>query len=381
LSILSSLDRDRFEPEVAAPVFRAETGEGATFVSEVSAVGVPLHRIDMRRAVSPRRDLSALRELHSLVRRRRYDVIHGHSSKGGFLARLAGGLTHTPAVYTPNGLYFLQLPRGMRRWTYLTLERLARPLTTRFIAVSPSERDVALCEKLVAPQRLTMIPNGVDEQAFERPPDARARVRRELNVPDGAFVVGCAARLTAQKDPAALVRAVGELANRTRQPIYLIWAGDGELAEEAARVARASGIEQQCRFLGFRHDIRAVMCALDVFALSSRYEGLPYALLEAMALGLPVVATDVVGTRDVVVHDVTGYLVRPGDPSAMAAALEPLLADATLRSRLGEAGRQVVADRFTLAEMSRRLEALYTELAPPRLARSRADAELRETVS
>jgi glycosyltransferase involved in cell wall biosynthesis len=376
LSILTSLDRDRYDAEVAGPTFRPETGEGATFVSDVTALGVRFHPVDMRRAVSPRHDLSALRQLRALIRRGCYDIVHGHSSKGGFLARVGGWLTGTPTVYTPNALYFLQLPSGIRRTAYLMLERLARPMTTRFIAVSPSERDLALREKLAQPERLLMIPNGIGEDAFDRPPDARDRVRDELNIPTDAVVVGCAARLTAQKDPIVLVRAVAELAGRISQPLYLIWAGDGALAPEVARAARAGGIEHRCRFVGFRRDMRSVMCAFDIFALPSRYEGLPYALLEAMAVGLPVVATDVVGTRDVVTHGVTGYLVPPGDPSRLAAALEPLVEDADLRTQLGSSGRKIVAERFTLAEMVRRLEALYGELAAPRMAPLRAEPEL-----
>jgi glycosyltransferase involved in cell wall biosynthesis len=117
------------------------------------------------------------------------------------------------------------------------------------------------------------------------------------------------------------------------------------------------------RLLGFRRDTRALMCAFDIFALTSRYEGLPYAVLEAMALGLPTVATDVAGTRDVVVSGVTGLLVAPGDSAAVAKALLTLVGDEKQRAAMGERGRTRVADGFTLARMARRLEGVYVRVA------------------
>jgi glycosyltransferase involved in cell wall biosynthesis len=119
------------------------------------------------------------------------------------------------------------------------------------------------------------------------------------------------------------------------------------------------------------------MCSFDVFALTSRYEGLPYALLEAMALGLPVVATDVVGTRDIVANGVNGYLAPPGNPAAIADAMLRLVENPALRGEMGERGRRLVAERFTLAEMLRRLEFLYTEVAGRRVASRAAGAPLR----
>jgi glycosyltransferase involved in cell wall biosynthesis len=363
MSILASVDRRRFEVEVAGPTQRLETDEGETFAADVEATGVRLNPIEMARAVSPLHDLRALLQLWRLIRRRRYDVIHGHSSKGGFLARVAGWLTGTPSIYTANALYFLRLPPGARRMLYTGLERLAGHVTTRFVAVSESEAEVAIRERLVARRKVVVIPNGVEAEAFNRPAHARAHIRAELQIPLDAVVIGTAARLTAQKDPECLVRAVREVVGRTRREVFLVWAGDGELGADVRRVVAECGLEHRCRFLGTRRDVRAVMCAFDVVALTSRYEGLPYVLLEAMALGLPVVATDVVGSRDVVEHEVNGYLVPPESPAAVADALLALVNSDTRRAELGERGRRMAAERYTLESMTRRLEALYTELA------------------
>ena len=366
MSILASVDRRRFELEVAGPTQRPETEEGDTFVADVAALGVRLNTIEMARAVHPKRDFRALLQLTRLMRRRRYDVIHGHSSKGGFLARIAGWLTGTPAIYTANALYFLRMPPGARRGLYAGLERLAGRFTARFIAVSQSERDVAIRERLVAPQKIVVIPNGVEAEAFQRPVHARAHIRAELQIPLDAVVIGTAARLTAQKDPECLVRAVREVVARTRREVFLVWAGDGELAADVRRIVAECGLEQRCRLLGIRRDVRAVMCAFDIVALTSRYEGMPYVLLEAMALGLPVVATDVVGTRDVVENGVNGYLVPPESPTAVADALLALVNSDTRRGELGERGRRMAAERYTLESMTKRLESLYTELAKHR---------------
>jgi glycosyltransferase involved in cell wall biosynthesis len=367
MSVLASLDRERFEMEVAGPTLRPEKEEGTSFVAELAAQRVRFHPIEMRRAVSPRQDLAALAQLFGLIRRGRYDIVHGHSSKAGFLARVAGRLAGKPTVYTPHALYFLRYPGGRSRAVYLALERLARPFTTRFIAVSESEKEVAVRQRLVSAERIVVIPNGVAPDAFVRPAHARAHVRAELGIPLDAIVIGAAARLSPQKDPECLVRAVRDVIDRTRKPVYLVWAGDGELADDVRRLIGECGIEQSCRLLGFRRDIRAVMCAFDVFALTSRYEGLPYAVLEAMALGLPVVATDVVGMRDVVMHGASGSLVPPENPQAVANALLPLVNSETRRAEQGQRGQRLVAERFTVAAMIERLESLYCELAarPP----------------
>jgi glycosyltransferase involved in cell wall biosynthesis len=316
----------------------------------------------MRRAVRPWNDVAGLWKLTRLIHRGRYDVVHGHSSKAGFLARVAGWLTRRPALYTPNGLYFLRLAPGWRRSLYVALERIARPFTTAFIAVSESERQVALREKLVSPERIVVIPSGVEPEAFVHPVHARAHVRAELGISLDATVIGTVSRMTHQKDPHCLVRAMREIADRTTRPVYLVWVGDGALAADVARLVSECGLESACRLLGFRRDARAVMCAFDVFALTSRYEGLPYAVLEAMALGLPVVATDVVGTRDLVTNGVNGYLVPPETPTAVADALLRLVENDGLRAELGERARKLVADRFTVDAMVRPLEALYVQL-------------------
>jgi glycosyltransferase involved in cell wall biosynthesis len=374
MSILASCDRERFEMEVAGPALRPETGEGATFVGDLAALQVPFHPIEMRRSISIGRDFAALVRLRALIRRRDYDVVHGHSSKAGFLARVAGWLTGRATVYTPNALYFLSQEAGRRRSLYVSLERMARPFTSRFVAVSESEAKVALAEKLVGPDRVIVIPNGIEPEAFTPRAETKERIRAELGIPLDAAVIGCAARLTAQKDPECLVRVVRDVMRRAKRQVYLVWVGDGELAGNVARLVRACGIDRHCRLLGYRRDVHDVLCAFDVFALTSRYEGLPYALLEAMALRLPVVATDVVGTRDVVTNGVNGFLAPLGDEVALATALLRLVDDAALRAKLGDHGRQLVAEQFTLADMARRLEMLYADVADRR-AEMRVPAE------
>jgi glycosyltransferase involved in cell wall biosynthesis len=363
MSVLASLDRERFEMEVAGPTLRPEKDEGASFVAELAAQRVRFHPIEMRRAVSLRKDLGALAQLFGLIRRGRYDIVHGHSSKAGFLARVAGSLAGTPTVYTPHALYFLRHPSGRERTLYLGLERFARPFTTRFVAVSESEKDVALREKLAPAERIVVIPNGIEPAAFVRPAHARAHVRAELGIPLDAAVIGTAARLTAQKDPECLVHAIREVISRTRRAVYFVWAGDGELDGHVERIVHELGLHQWCRLLGFRRDVRSVMCAFDVFALTSRYEGLPYAVLEAMALGLPVVATNVVGTRDLVADGVNGFLVPPGDAVAAADSLLRLIDNPSLGVEFGQRARTLVEERFTLAAMIERLASLYAELA------------------
>jgi glycosyltransferase involved in cell wall biosynthesis len=224
------------------------------------------------------------------------------------------------------------------------------PLTTTTVCVSERERSAGVAARTCRARDTVVIPTAVDAAAA--PP------ARHAGSPPRVITVG---RLAAPKDTVTLVRALARVPGR---PFRATIVGDGPDRPAVEAEIRAAGLEGVVELAGERQDVPDLLADADVFALSSRSEGAPISVLEAMAAGLPVVASAVGGVPEIVAHGATGLLVPPGDAAALAEALEQLLADPALRRRLGEAGRERVRERFDLTELRRAHVELYArELA------------------
>ncbi len=360
LALVRGLDRRQFQVEVAAPRVRSEAFDDVSFSDEVREAGIRQYFVPMRRAISPASDLTCFAHLLGIMLRGRYDVVHTHSSKAGFLGRFAAKLAGVRAVvHTPHGFYFLNRRAGPGRVFYLGLERMAGMATDRLIALSSTELAEAVDNRIVPPGKLALIENGI-EVPEPRDPAATARLRESL-APGAGHVVGTVARFTPQKGPFDFVRMVAAL-GRLVPRVQVLWCGDGELRGKVEALARDLGVEDRIRFLGYRTDVLDVMAAMDLFALTSHWEGLPYTVLDAMALEKPVVATAAVGTRDIVQDGITGLLTPVGDPEATARAIARLLAAPDEARAMGATGRQVVLRRYSQEAMVKRTGQLYVEL-------------------
>jgi glycosyltransferase involved in cell wall biosynthesis len=236
-----------------------------------------------------------------------------------------------------------------RRLQYATLQRA--------VAVSAGNWRLLTEQYGVDAGRLTVIPNGVNLQAFRPRPDDDA-MRASWGVPPGAPLIGVAARLTPTKGQRVLLEALPLLWERFPET-HVVLAGEGPQEQELRGLASALPRPAQVRFVGQLGDMPAALAALDVFVLPSFAEGLPFAVLEAMAMERAVVASDVDGTQEAIEHQRSGLLVPPGDPERLAAALVRLLGDAALRERLGKAARQRVQVAFSQRSMLERTYALY----------------------
>jgi glycosyltransferase involved in cell wall biosynthesis len=343
---------------VAAPSQRREHYGDTAFVGDLRQQGVPFYAVPMQRRIGVR-DGAALVALRRLLRTRRFCLVHTHSSKGGFLGRLAAHSCNTPVVHTPNGLYFLE-KTGVGRQFYLALERLAGRLATAMVAVSGDERDVLVQNNIVDAARVRVIHNGVDVACIDREAKlTAAEAKARLGIPADRKVVGAVGRLAPQKAPQVFVQAATRVADEVPETLF-VWVGSGPLEAEVEALARTAGVP--VRLLGHREDVWEVMRAFDVFVLPSEYEGLSFSLLEAMALALPVVVTDVVGTRDAVDDRGSGLVVPANTPSAMANAVLSLLRDPQRARRLAIAGRQKAAAEFSLERMLDSHQVLYEEL-------------------
>jgi glycosyltransferase involved in cell wall biosynthesis len=334
LLLAGELRRRGWDVEVAAAPGAAGRFEEA---------GVPVHVLPFERAPGVA-DLRAVRALRRLDAARRPRIVHAHSSKAGAVARLGLG-GRERIVYTPHCFAFAA-GFGPARAAYWAVERALVPRTGTFVACSEWERGVA--GRLAgASGRARVVRNGVPRCAPAEPHPALATARRP--------VAGFLARLEPQKDPLALVRAAGA----QDLPGTVAIVGNGSLERAIDDEVRALGLERRVLRLPFDGSVERYLRAFDLFVLPSRWESLPIAVLEAMACGLPVVATSVGGTAEAVRDGATGRLVPPGDIDALAVAVRDLMNDA---GTMGEAGARVAAEEFSVERMVDEIAAVYDEL-------------------
>jgi glycosyltransferase involved in cell wall biosynthesis len=310
-------------------------------------------------------DLLVLWRLVRLVRRERFTVVHTHSAKGGFLGRVAARLCRTPVVvHTFHGVSFHPFQSRTRRTAYRFLERATRRLTHHFLAVAPRVAVQAVEERLAPPGRVQVVPSAVDLGRIPERFDPAAR--RMLGVPRGTALVGTVGRLDVQKAPLDFVRMAAEV--RARRPgAAFVMIGAGPLEAEVRRLAAELGVG--LILTGHREDAPQLVAGLDVFAITSLYEGLGRALTEALAAARPVAATAVNGVPDLVEHGATGLLVAPVDPPAMARAVCWLLDHPDEAAEMGRQGRQRVREAFRPQTMCDAVDACYRALLglpPPR---------------
>lgn len=359
------LDRRRFDCTL---VTGEETGPEGELHTESRARGVALEfEPDLFREISPLRDIAATVSLTRRMFRDRYDIVHLHSSKAGIVGRLAARLANVPVVvHTVHGWGFNDEQPRVVSGTYQALERTCAHWCDALVVVGSPYRDEGLALGIGEPSQYHLIRSGIEIGAYRDVASDRAQLRARLGLPADALVIGNVGRLSPPKCPELMVRAFARIAH-AHPKAHLVLVGDGwQRAEVEAEVA-ALGLADRVHLLGLRRDVPELLHTFDVFVMSSSREGLPRTLPQAMAAGLPVVATRVGGIPDAVRDDVTGFLVPAGDIEALADRLHRLAADPALRAQLGAGGRAGV-EEFSVETMVRRTEELYDRL----LARRRA---------
>jgi glycosyltransferase involved in cell wall biosynthesis len=329
---------EEFDVTVAAwgpgPLRAAVEAAGARYV--------PLEHV--RRPVSLLQDALGLIELVRLCRRERPDIVHANSSKAGVLGRVAAWIAGVPVrIFTVHGWAFAQY-HGLSSLLYLWLDRLVRPLTTAYVCVSERTQAAGIEARTCTAARTTVIRNAVDVN--------QAKQAALTGDPPRLVSVG---RLKEPKDFVGLVRALA----RVDAPFRAAIVGDGPDRPLVEAAIAATGLGDSVELFGERDDVAAQLAQSDAFVLSSSSEGMPLSVLEAMAAGLPVVASAVGGIPELVVDDQTGLLVASGDVDALAAALQRILGDAALRARLGAGGRRRAAEQFDLSGFREAHLALY----------------------
>lgn len=346
------LDPDRYRVTLV-------TGEGGPLTDRAAEAGIQvLLEPSLVSPISPLDDSRAFWKLRQICEREAFDVVHTHSSKAGVLGRMAAHRTGVPAiVHTYHGFPFHEFQSPLRRNGYVAIERRLARITDMVLAVGNGVATEALRRGLARPYALRTVAPVVDGRCVRRDAQTRAAARRLLALPAAAFVVGTVGRIDYQKAPEHLIEAA---ASMRHIDAHVVWIGSGPGYDDAVALVRRRGLDDRFHFLGERSDVADLLPALDVFAMSSRYEGLPCAVVEAMRCGLPVVATAVNSVPDLVVPGESGVLVPPADPRAMAEALDRLLDDPELAERLGGRGRELAGQPFEAASLGTVLDEVYT---------------------
>lgn len=344
--LFERLDRTQYRPLLICP-------EPGSFVGRMEARGVETHLVHLAPLFNP----FALWRLTRLLVQQRVTILQTHGARSNFYGRIAGRLAGVPVIISTvhNSLKDYEVSAFTRK-VYAAALRLTLSLDQRIICVSDATRRDVIDECSAAEAKVQVVHNGIDPSAFPAQPD-RQKVRQELGLGQRPVLVTIA-RLTDAKGHRYLLAALPSLLDRWPE-LCCLFVGEGELEDALQRMARELGVERACRFVGVRTDIADILAAADLFVLPSLSEGFPFVLLEALAMGCPVVASRVNGIPELIEEGKTGLLVPARDPHSLASAILKLLSDPAAASRMGAAGRMVVRERFTADRMVANTTAIF----------------------
>jgi len=338
------LDRRRFDVCVAAL-------RGGEVAERLAAEGIPVHLLNVR----GKWDVLKLPRLARLLREHRIDLLHTHLFHADLAGRPAAMLARVPRL-----VHTVHVAEARFRPWRFTYARLTSRLCDRIVCVSQSVFTQHSRRSGLPVGRYTVIPNGIDTEAFSRDDARRRELRSQWRLGENEVLLAFVGRLDKQKGVDTLLEAMSMLAERGAAP-RLVIAGAGPQRKIIERFVD-SPAGSTCRYLGFVHDVRGLLSAADVLVMPSRWEGLPLVAVEAMAAGLPVIASRCDGLKDVVIDGRTGLFVAPDDAAELAGQIERLAADGELRRRQGSAGRGHVVRNFDVGNFVAAHERLYLEL-------------------
>lgn len=344
LELISHMDRDRFHTTVCS------LGIGDRLQDKFNRLGIPFVSLERRGRIDPKLIL----DVSNLIRREKIDVVMTTLFYADIVGALASAISPNKAVFSWETISAPEWLQTHRLWAY----RFAMHFCSKVISVSHATARWLVEERGLPENKITVIPYGVNLEIFNH--SRNGRLRPELGIPPDVPVVGVVARLHPQKGHEYLIKAARVLADKFKD-LKIVLVGDGELRAELEQAVVEAGLSETFIFLGFRSDVRDLLSMFDIFVLPSLYEGLPNVILEAMATNLPVVATSVDGTVELVDDGETGYLVPPRDPGALVAKIGNLLESADLRRQFGRAGRKKVEEQYSLELQVENFQNLYEQ--------------------
>lgn len=322
-----------------------------TMIQEVNELGIDVIALGKKEEGL---ELSLIPRLAKILRQNKIDILHSHNSSPHFYSTLAGKVAGTPInIYTIHGQ---ELHRADKLLSYMT---------DMIVAVSDDARKLMVRRGGIPQRKVMTILNGIDEGKYHSDVNVTLK-KRSIGLAEDDLVIGIVARLAPEKDHNTLLEAFKIVLQKTNKKVKLVVVGDGNLRKELEEKARHISISENTIFLGERHDVPELLATFDLFVLSSLTEGISLTLLEAMAAGLPIVATNVGGNPEIVLNNQTGIIVPSRDPISMANGIVKVIGNINKAKQMGEMGKDRMAKVFSVKTMAKKYEEVYDKFLSQR---------------
>lgn len=344
INLARSLDRTRFQVKVCC--LRAK-GEFASLLEEA---GIEVIALNKRRGL----DLLIIPKIIRVIKKNKIDIVHTHLWVANFWGRIAGIFAGVPVVITEHNVDF------WKSWSYRWADRFLSLFTKKICAVSGQVKKFYVQQIGIDPEKVSVVYNGIDPDAYPSSDQRIGELRTELDLRGSLPVIANIGRLVENKAQHVFLEALKILDQKGIEFRGLI-VGDGPLKSYLVSRVSYLGIADKVMFTGLRKDVLDILDVVDVSVLSSKIEGLSVVILESMAKGVPVVATNVGGNGELVSDGETGFLVSPNNPAALADAIVKVIEDPGLQGRMGRAARERIRGQFSLSRMAKTMERIYTD--------------------
>jgi glycosyltransferase involved in cell wall biosynthesis len=353
IDIAKRIDKTEFQIDIIYSINRNKN-----FLEESHGVFNKMFGLPIERGAAFSDIINILR-IRKIIIENNYDIVHCHSTKAGFVGRLAAFISrHQNVIYSPHGFMFCDTRIKFKRHLYLNLEKYLGYLTNKIIAVSGSERELALQHHIVPNEKIFTLYNSIDPSDYSDFNYTNRDFNKFINK-NSEVILGTVGRLFYQKDPITLIKSF-KIINNQFPNTKLVIVGDGPLEKECNLVINELELQSKVVLAGYQKNSKAFYELFDIFILSSHYEGLPYSLLEAMMMGIPSVGTDVVGIKDLIVDNETGYLVPESNYEALALAVIKMLENPQYLFSFSHNAKQRAQINFNFAEGIKKYQNFYT---------------------
>ena len=354
IDIAKKIDKSEFQLDIIY-----STDRNKNFVQESKGIFNNTIGLPIKRSASFT-DISNIIKMRKIILENNYDIVHCHSTKAGYVGRLAAFVSRHPnIIYSPHGFMFCDNRILMKRFLYLKMEKYLGYVTRKLVAVSGSERDIAIEHNIVPNKKIITLYNSIDPSDFD---DFTYINRVTEKIKDGSeIILGTVGRLYYQKDPITLIKSF-KIINDRFPNTKLVMVGDGPLEQVCIKLIDKLGLKSKIDLTGYQKNSMAYYKIFDIFMLSSHYEGLPYALLEAMIMGIPSVGTNVVGIKDLILNGRTGYLAEEEDYNGLADAVINLLSNPQLLSEFSENAKNIIREKFNFNNGIKEYQEFYSSV-------------------
>jgi len=348
LSLLKAYSRERFNPIFCCLGPKEEIGK------EIEGTGIefiPLNKLRYNRFSS-----GIVLELHRLMKKKQIHVVRTHRYRSNLYGRLAAFFAGVPVIIASVHDNYRTDKRPKRR----IMNRILSKITDKIVAVSEDVKEDIIRYDSIDPSKIEVIPNGIDVERFN-PEKNTTDIRKEFSLEEDDIVIGFVGRIVPAKGLEYLLNALPYL-NEEFKSIKLLIVGEGSLVEELKERAKKNNIFDNILFIGRRRDIPEILASINIFVMPSIAEGLPNALLEAMAMGKPIVTTEVGGIPEIVKNGFNGLLVPPRDTLSLSKAIKELIGNDRLAAKLGQAARDLVHDNLSIKAIAQKWQSLYVSI-------------------